>query len=98
MNYTIVATTGPLLYTDPPMKDYKTGEVIPNLIYVNKYDEPTDIENEYHALMALYDGHQTNNIFHDGDTFTMKGKTKPFAEVKGVDVIPLYMLRGYRGS
>ena len=95
MNYTVQAD-GPFVYTTPPMKDYKTGEVVPNLIYVVNDSEPVDIRNEYHALMALYDGHQTNNIFTNGDTFTMKGKDKPFAEVRGVDIMPLYMLKGYK--
>jgi hypothetical protein len=95
MNY-IIQAVGPFVYTTPPMKDYKTGKVVPEFIYVNRYEEPEDIQNEYHALMALYDGHQTNDVFKNGDTFTMKGKDKPFAEVRGVDIMPLYMLRGYK--
>ena len=94
MKYTI-HVRAPFLTVSPPIVDADTGESIKEILYTTRHGEVGEIKGEHEALITLYDFHQTHNALKDGDTFTWRGKPKPFAIVEDVDIRPLYMLKSY---
>ena len=86
MNYKVTPSKGSL-WIRPPIRVEDEDESMV-LLVDPKYGDVIDIRNKKGVLIALYDELQVNDILKDGDTFTLHGKTRPFAVVDGVDVVP----------
>lgn len=87
MDYTVWINTDGTLGINPPIDEYD-GMKIDIVIGINRYGEVTSIETRKDALLALYDEYQTNENIKDGDTFTFRGESKPFAMASGIHVLP----------
>ena len=87
MNYKVTLKGGDL-WIRPPIRA-EDGEESMVLLVDPKYGDVVGIKDKKGALIALYDELQVNDRLKDGDTFTLRGETKPFAVVEGVDVVPL---------
>ncbi len=92
-NYTIMIDRNEgFLRIAPPIGHYD-GKDINIILLLSPYGDVMSLITEKDALLALYDEYQTNEVIKEGDTFTFRGESEPFALAEGVHIIPLRDLK-----
>ena len=76
------------LRISPPLTD-SFGQLDTILYVASTSDDIRPVRTKMEAIKALYDQYQTSAEMSDGDTFTWRGESRPFARAEGVHIVPI---------
>jgi hypothetical protein len=88
-NYTVMIDKNEGLLRIAPPIGYYDGMEINFVLLLSPYGDVMSVITEKDALLALYDEYQTNENIKEGDTFTFRGESEPFARAESVHIVPL---------